>query len=112
MKVTGYCNLFVKKVEKDGKVFAFPEVSISSKDAQGKFASITVPASFSKDLVDVEDLKENMCYNIDVKDSFLNIQYDAFKKCNIFKLLIIDFEFQKTTEFNKNKPAPKKKLPK
>ena len=114
MKVLGFANLFVRKViAKDGKVYTFPELSISSKDKDGKFVSINVKASFQKDLVDIDALEDSKCYNIDIKDGILNVDYDEYKKAKVLKIHILDFEFVKTVDLKqKQDPAPKKKLPK
>lgn len=115
MKLLGFANLFVKKVSKDGKVYTFPELSVSSKDVKGKFVSATIKCNFAKDLVDVEGLEEDKCYNIEVKDSVLNVEYDDFKKIKVFKLYITDFDFIKTIDIAQPQNATtgsKKKLPK
>lgn len=113
MKLLGYCNLFVRKVNKGGKSFTFPELSISSKDESGVFKNVTLKANFAKDIVDINELEENSCYNIEVLDSIVNIKYDDFKKCNVLQVCITDFEFKKTTKFtDKKKPTTKKKSPK
>ena len=113
MKVLGFANLFVRKViAKDGKVYTFPELSISSKDKDGKFVSTTVKASFQKDLVDIEGLEDSKCYNIEIKDGILNVDYDEYKKTKVLKIHILDFDFVKTVDMKKPEAPAKKKLPK
>ena len=113
MKVTGYANLFARKVNKAGKVYTFPEVSVSSKDVDGNFKSINLKVVFKKDITNVEVLEENKCYNIEIKDAILNVTYDDYLKRNVFYLFINDFEYVKTKEFgSKKEEKPNKKLPK
>lgn len=113
MKVLGFANLFVRKViAKDGKVYTFPELSVSSKDKDGKFVSINVKASFQKDLVDIDALEDSKCYNIDIKDGILNVDYDEYKKAKVLKIHILDFDFVKTVDMKKPEAPAKKKLPK
>ena len=113
MKLLGFCNLFVRKVEKGGNAYTFPELSISSKDQDGKFKNVTVKANFSKDIVDLSELEEKSCYNIEVLDSIVNVIYDEYKKQNELKVTILDFEFKKTIHFNdKPQTSSKKKSPK
>lgn len=112
MKLLGFCNLFVRKVNVGGNVYNFPELSISSKDKDGKFKNISVKANFKKDLVDYNELEENTCYHIDIHDSIVNVEYDDFKKQNILKITILDFDFEKTTAVEDKKPVAKKKSPK
>ena len=113
MKLTGYCNLFVRKVEKDGKVFSFPEISVSSKDKEGNFKNLTLKVTFKKDLVDVEELEEGKCYNIEVTDSIVNIVHDDYLERNVMTVFINDFDFVKTIPSKQTKqPKITKKLPK
>lgn len=112
MKLLGFCNLFVRKVNKDGKIYIFPELSVSSKDEDGKFKNVTLKANFKKDLVETSELEENVCYGIEITDSIVNIEYDEYKKCNILKVTILDLEFKAETALSNKKPVSKKKSPK
>lgn len=107
MKLVGKCNLFVRFVEKDGKNYSFPELSVSSKDQDGKYSSMNVKCRFDKD-VPVEELDGNTCYQIDVKDSIVNVKYDDYKKANVMEVFIREFDFEKEIPFKQKAPAEKK----
>lgn len=98
MKLVGKCNLFVRFVEKDGKKYCFPELSVSSKDQDGKYSSMNVKCRFGKD-IDIEDLDHNTCYQINVKDSIINVKYDDYKKSNVMEVYIVDFDLEKEIPF-------------
>lgn len=98
MKLVGKCNLFVRVVEKDGKKYHFPELSVSSKDQDGKYSSMNIKCRFGKD-VSIEDLDNNTCYQIDIKDSIVNVKYDNYKDSNVMDVYIVDFEVEKEIPF-------------
>ena len=50
MQLIGKCNLFVRVVEKDGKKYVFPEISVSSKDKDGKYTSMNVKARLGQEI--------------------------------------------------------------
>ena len=110
MKLLGKSNLFIREVVKDGKAYHFPELSVSSKDVDGNYKSAKLPCKFKKE-IDIDDLDSNCCYCIDVKDSILNVKYDAFKKTNVFELFILDFDFDKEVPFKKKDEKDSKKNP-
>lgn len=108
MKLLGKANLFIRTVTKDGKKYNFPELSVSSKDIDGNFKSTKLSCRFKKD-VSIDDLSDDKCYCIDIKDSILNVKYDDFKKTNVFELFILDFEFEKEVDFKKSTPKKDEK---
>lgn len=111
MKVLGLANLFVRVVDKDGKTYHFPELSVSSKDQDGNYKNCKLKCRFKKD-VDINELDANYCYQIDVKDSILNVVENKFEKRNEFELMILEFDFLKESKINakkENKKNPFKK---
>ena len=107
MKLLGLCNLFVREVSKNGKSWKFADLSISSKQ-DDKYINYTLPCYFSKDCGDVNELDANVCYNVEIKDSIVNVEYDEFKKANILKVCILDIDFKKETKFKAKEESPKK----
>lgn len=116
MKLVGKCNLFVRIWEKDGKKYHFPELSVSSKDQDGKYSSMNVKCRFGKD-VPMDGLDDNKCYQINVTDSIVNVKYDDYKKANVMEVFIVDFDFEKEISFKQKenlfeqKEAEQKKNP-
>ena len=111
MKVLGLANLFIRVVDKDGKTYHFPELSVSSKDQDGNYKNAKLKCRFKKD-VDIDELDANYCYQIDVKDSILNVVENKFEKKNEFELMILEFDFLKESKINakkENKKNPFKK---
>lgn len=110
MKLVGKCNLFVRVVEKDGKKYHFPELSVSSKDQDGKYSSMNVKCRFGKD-VPIEELDNNTCYQIDVTDSIVNVKYDDYKKSYVMEVFILEFDFEKEIPFKQKENIFESKKP-
>lgn len=108
MKMTGLCNMFLREVEKDGKVYHFPELSISSTDKDGNWNNINVKCNFKKELgVDVNELDACYGYQLDIKDSIVNVETDNFRKQKVITLCILDFEFKRSIQYRRHNEEKK-----